>query len=154
MHINSLNTLILAAAFAGSTMAASSQDDWNSVVELQPGVKIEVVHGTLHKTVGLLTAASEDGITMQTDTGLRSLDRSEVLRVSFKSGSRKRRAIFGALAGAGAGAAVAAIGGANDSFEVQTGIVMAATATGGAGIGAAIGGATGGSRTVYRRPPK
>lgn len=152
MHSKSLHTLILAVAFAGSAMAASNHDDWNAVVELQPGAKIEVVHGALQKTVGLLTAASSDGISMQTESGIRSMDRADVLRVNVKSGSRKRRALIGALVGAAAGTAFAAIGGASDSFEVRTGIVMAATATAGAGIGAAIGGATGGSRTVYRSP--
>lgn len=149
MHNNVLHALTLAAVFAASALAAS-HDDWNDVVELQPGARIEVIHGALQKTTGRLAAVNGDSISIQTEGELLLVDRTDVRRVTVKSGSRKRRALIGALIGAAAGTAFAVIGGANDSFEVQTGIVAAAAATGGAGIGAAIGSATGGSRTIYR----
>jgi hypothetical protein len=151
MHNRVLHALTLAAVLAASATAAT-HDDWNDVVELPQGARIEVVHGALQKTEGLLAAVSVDSLSIQTESGPRTLDRADVHRVTVKSGSRKRRVLIGTIVGAASGAAFAAVGGAIDSFEVRTGIVMAAAVTGGAGIGAAVGAAASGSRTVYRSP--
>jgi hypothetical protein len=144
---------LLALALLGNAAEPkASPKDWSRVTALNSGVTVQVVHHGLKQSIGRLVAATSDELHLDTPSGPLQLARTDVRRVSVRQKSRKKRTLIGAALGAGAGAAIFAIGASSGDIDLRRDIVAVAGAALGAGVGAAIGAATGGLTTVYRAP--
>lgn len=144
VQILSLLVLTSAAAMGGDT------GSWEAVTQAPRGATVEVIHAQVKRATGTLVDATEEGITIETTTGISLVARREVRRVSLVRKSRKKRALLGAVLGAAAGAAALALGASAGNIDIQRGLVTGAGAALGAGIGGAFGAMTGGSETIYR----
>jgi hypothetical protein len=131
-------------------MAQSPKDTWDSLKQLRPGQKIEVVDTSMKSLRGPFVAVSEEALTLQVGKSQESVERAKVVRVSVRDTShRTRNMLLGAgILGGIAVAATAVPLVANSNEGNGCGACVAAIAAGFGG-GAAIG-AIPGSRTVYR----
>lgn len=142
---------LLGYAFA-TTVAAANLGDWTSVTRVSAGTQIEVIHGRLRRTSGVLVAATAEDITVETAMGSTVIARSEVRRVSLIRHSKKKRILLATAIGAGIGAAAAAIGVHSGDIDIRHDYVVAAGLVAGGGVGAVIGAASSGPVTIYRAP--
>jgi hypothetical protein len=131
-------------------MAQSAQDSWDTLKQLRPGQKIEVVDTSMKSLRGPFVSVSEEAITIEAGKSQESIERAKVVRVSVRDNShRARNMLLGAGILGGIALAVAIIPlGASSNEGNSCGECVAVIAAGFGG-GAAIG-ALPGSRTVYR----
>ncbi|MCL5005519.1 MAG: hypothetical protein M1404_03210 [Acidobacteria bacterium] len=144
----SLALLLLAPAFA---QAQSPITSWDNLKQLQPGQKTEVVDSHLRKLKGKFVSLTEDAISLQERKEQRSVARGEVMRVSVRDTShRKRNMLLGAAIAGGAALTIGLLANAPARNE-GTGCdgCVAGFAAAAAGGGAALGSITG-FRTIYR----
>jgi hypothetical protein len=99
---------LLVACF--STGMASGQDSmgrsssWENLKSLTPGREILVVMNNVKSYLGKFESLSDGGITLRQAAGEETLPRKDVLRVSWKGQSHRRRnALIGAAGGAALG---------------------------------------------------
>ena len=103
-----MRTLVLPIAcilvFAISAGAQGSESDWQSLDQLQPGDRIEIVLKSNAKHHGTFAMLADDAITLRAAKGESGFVRAEVARISRVGSARRGRA---ALIGLALGAAVA-----------------------------------------------
>lgn len=140
--------------FPNITSAQLRDDGWNSVVSLQSGKRLVVERDGMSKpTKGKFESADESTLKIRSDGRTTVIPKSEISAVYLgKRGSRAKRGVIGALAGAGAGVAIGSI----VTVATKTnGLAAAAGFLYGIPVGAAIGIATGGGtrkdEMIYRR---
>jgi hypothetical protein len=87
----------------GAPVPPSSADpQWSAVRALTPGVRVQVRGLTRRdQAQGSLLSASDDGLTVQTGSGPRTLQRDQVRTVSLVNPKRTQWTIVGAAVGAG-----------------------------------------------------
>ena len=145
--VETVGLLLLVAVFG---WAKSSQDNWDSLKELRPGQKIEVVDSNMKTLNGTFVSASDEAISLRTRKGEESVSRAHVVRISVRDNSHRARNMLlasGVLGGiAVAATAVPLIANSNEGNSCAACVVAIAAGFGG---GAALG-AIPGSRTVYR----
>jgi hypothetical protein len=144
--------LILFAAVP-TRLPAQQQNagSWDNLRQLQPGQKIEVVDLHLKKVEGKFVSLTEDAISLRNKKQQESITRSEVMRVSVRDTThRKRNMVLGAAIAGGAALTIGLLANASARNE-GTGCdgCVAGFAAAAAGGGAALG-AIPGSRTIYR----
>ena len=131
-------------------MAQSAQDSWDTLKQLRPGQKIEVVDTSMKSLRGPFVSVSEEAITIEAGKSQESIERAKVVRVSVRDNShRARNMLLGAGILGGIALAVAIIPLRASSNEGNSCGECVAVIAAGFGGGAAIG-ALPGSRTVYR----
>jgi len=123
----------------GESLGQKRANDWTAVGSVPRGTHVKVAQRIGPPVDGRLEDWSDDAITVRTRTGNAKLSRATIVRVVQVSGSqRSRRAGWGFLVGAAAGAIQ---GGA--LVESNRGAWMVALAAGWGSIGALIGAASG-----------
>jgi hypothetical protein len=140
--------VFLAPALARTQSAIGS---WDTLKQLQPGQKIEVVDSHLKKVKGEFVSLTDEAISLRDGKQQQSVTRAEVMRVSVRDTShRKRNMILGAAIGGGAALTIGLLANAQASNE-GTGCdgCVAGFAAAAAGGGAALG-AIPSFRTIYR----
>jgi hypothetical protein len=81
--------------------------DWNNLKRLGRGDQVRVVRRDSSSYTGEIQAVGDGAITVRTGPAEKTFSREDVLRVSVKGRSHRRRnALLGLLIGAGAGVAV------------------------------------------------
>ena len=135
-------------------MAQSAKESWDSLKQLRPGEKIEVVDKSMKSFGGHFVAVSEEAITLKVGKKQESVERAKVVRVSVRDTShRTRNMLIGTAIGAGAGLAIAIPvgllcsneGNCRDTGGAGAAVVVAGLGAAGAGLGAVPS-----NRTVYR----
>ena len=140
-------------ALALLAAAAPRQDkrDWNNLRQLAPDQQIQVVLNNAKSYRGEFQSYSEEAIVVRVTTGIETLARNDVLRVTTQ-GKRhtKRNILIGTVVGFGIGAAAGAAICASDSCSGAAPAIVGATA--GSPLGALAGfvAPTGGWHDVYR----
>src|ERR1019366_7230214 len=139
--------LILVPVFG---MAQSAQDSWDTLKQLRPGQKIEVVDTSMKSLRGPFVSVSEEAITIEAGKSQESIERAKVVRVSVRDNSHRARNMLlgaGILGGIALAVAITPLGASSNEGNScgECGAVTAAGFGGGAAIGALPG-----SRTVYR----
>ncbi len=99
---------LLGACF--SACAATARDskgqlsNWDNLKSLTPGQEVRVVMNNVKSYQGKFESLSDDGITLRQAAGEQMLPRKDVLRVSWKGQSHRRRnVLIGTVVGAGLG---------------------------------------------------
>ena len=143
-------TLLLLLMVPGFGLAQSSQNSWDNLNQLRPGQKIEVVDTSMKSHRGPFVSISEEAITLQVGKSEESVLRANVVRVSVRDTSHRKRNMLlgsGILGGIALGVAAIPLGAAsNEGNSCPVCVaVIAAGFGGGAGLGAIPG-----SRRVYR----
>jgi hypothetical protein len=101
--------LALLAPFFSAGVANGQSSSWDSLKSLRPGQEIRVVMNNLKSCRGRFKSVSDDGITLRVAAGDQTLERKEVIRVSWKSPDHQsRNTLLGVVAGAGAGFGIGA----------------------------------------------
>jgi hypothetical protein len=124
---------------------------WDNLRQLQPGQKIEVVDSYLKKVKGEFVSVTEVAVSLRNKKQQQLVTRAEVMRVSVRDTShRKRNMILGAAIAGGAALTIGLLANAPARNE-GTGCdgCVAGFAAAAAGGGAALG-AISGFRTIYR----
>ena len=143
-------TLLLLLMVPGFGLAQSSQNSWDNLNQLRPGQKIEVVDTSMKSHRGPFVSISEEAITLQVGKSEESVLHANVVRVSVRDTSHRKRNMLlgsGILGGIALGVAAIPLGAAsNEGNSCPVCVaVIAAGFGGGAGLGAIPG-----SRRVYR----
>jgi hypothetical protein len=117
---------------------------WTAVTLLPMGEKLEICLTDGSKATGILTGSSVSGLTLRTDTGGRSLERPNVLKLYRSRGGSKLKALgIGAGVGAGAGTIVGVV--STDSGWLRGPAIALTTVIGGI-VGSLVGLAIGRSK--------
>jgi len=91
------------------------QASWDVLKGLAPGDEIKIAVKNGKSETGTLRGVTEDGIVLRLTAENRLFERQRISAVFTKhEGHRARHALIGALAGAGAGLAIGAVGDARD----------------------------------------
>jgi hypothetical protein len=141
--------LPLLASASGAPLAGDSSD-WDALSRLDSGTRVEVIHGNLQRTQGTLSLITADELTIQTESGLQTLPRADIRRVSVPAKSKKKRILMSMAIGAAAGAAVTYLGAESGDIDIRRDYVVGAGLAAGAAAGAGIGALTVGPKTIYR----
>lgn len=145
-----IGTLLLVLMAPRFSLAQSSKGNWDNLMQLQLGQKIEVVDSHMKTLKGTFVSVSDDAISLLAGKTEESVPRANVVRVSVRNTShRTRNMLLGA--GIGGGIAIAATIvplAANSNEGNRCGVCIAGIAAGFGG-GTALG-ALPRSRTVYR----
>jgi hypothetical protein len=132
-------------------MAQSSQSNWDSLKQLGPGEKIEVVARSVESLRGPFVSVSEEAITLRVGKSQESINRAQVVRVSIRDTlHRTRNMLIGVAVGVGAGLALTIpleIQQSNEGNSIAGKMAGLTAVLGGAGLGL---GAIPGNRTIYR----
>ena len=155
-----LGLVLLGAPVLRGAEGEGSAARWQELSTVAPGSRVRVVMKNVESWEGTLRAVSDDGVTVQTASGEKTFARNDVLRVSAKGTShRKRNLLIGLGTGAATGAIVAVAdpklgqGTCEQGSCVNAGTVALATLVGAAvGSGACAAIPTGGWHEVYRAP--
>lgn len=132
--------ILFTAAFFCSTDAQDADTAWDSLKQLTSGQKIQIVEMSLKDYQGTFVAFTEDAIVIDVKGKRKSCQRDSVLRVSSRGPSKRgRHALMGTAIGAGAGALIGYLVGANYHEEGEEGVFMLVFTPIGAGVGALTG---------------
>lgn len=151
MRMRMTLALVLALLTPAFARAQSAIGSWDNLKQLHPGQKIEVVDLHLKKSKGKFVSLTDEAISLRNKKQQQSITRAEVMRVSVRDAShRKREMVLGAAIAGGAALAIGLLANAPARNE-GTGCdgCVAGFAAAAAGGGAALG-ATCGYRTIYR----
>lgn len=143
---------ILALILVASLRAETQPSGWEAVNAIAAGTRIEIVHGALKRSNGTMVSCTDTAVTIETGAGTTVIPRSEVKRASVIRHSRKKRTLVGMAIGAGAGAAIMAIGAQAGDIDLRYDYLIGGGAVLGGAIGAGVGSLVGGPVTVYRTP--
>jgi hypothetical protein len=145
-----IETLLVLLLVPGLGWAKSSQDSWDNLKELRPGQKIEVMDSKMKTLKGTFVSVSDEAISLLVAKSQESVLRANVVRVSVRDTSHRRRNMLLGAGILGGVALIPAVIGlvANSNEGIGCGACVAAIPAGFGG-GAALG-ALPGSRTVYR----
>jgi len=148
--------LFISLLAAGLGLAQTAEDSWDNLSILRVGEKIQVVDQKLKSLTGTFVGVTEEAISLQVGEAPVTVQRVDVLRVTSRERTQRRR---NALIGLAIGAAAGAVGQVIWLERATTGPVyyggegaaqIAAAAILGGGIGAGIGAAFPSHRTIYR----
>jgi hypothetical protein len=153
-HVRAVSFLFV---FAMASAAQSPAQNWTSVTAIAVGTSVRVSVGS--RTVnGQVQGVTDDSLSINSGKGQEIFTRPEVVRVSVKKQSHRRR---NALIGLGAGAAIGAAVGAASHKDCSGFCIFYTTRGQDAGIGAIVFGGigtavgalipTGGWREVYKK---
>jgi hypothetical protein len=134
----------------GFGLAQSSKDNWDNLKRLRPGQKTEVVNMKMKTFKGEFVSVTDEAIRLRDGKGSQSVERANVVHVSVRDCShRKRNMLTGAGIAGGAALTVGLLANAPASNEGNgsAGCVAGLTAVAGGGAGL---GALPGNRTIYR----
>jgi len=152
--IQSLLLLVVLCATAASLLRASdpqnSKGNWDSLRQLRPGQKIEVVDSSMKTLKGAFVSVSDEAISLQAGKNEQIIARAKVVRVSVRDTSHRTRNMLlgsGILGGIALAASIAPL--ASSSNEGNSCGWCAAAIGAGFGGGAALG-ALPGYHTIYR----
>lgn len=154
MNIRQVTAFLAAGIVLVGTLQGASDDSWDNLKELRKGQKIQVVQMDWKSVQGTFLEYSDTGISLAAKTGVATLAREDVLRVTLQEHSKRlRNALIGAAIGAGAGVAIGAAtvdSGPQESGEGNLGKTLFGLI--GAGAGGGVGAAIASRPTVYRAP--
>jgi hypothetical protein len=150
-------TLLLLLLVPGFGWAQSPQNNWDNLRQLRQGQRIVVVDSSMKTLKGTFVSVSDEAISLAAGKGEESVARANVVRVSVRNPSHRRRnVLIGLAVGAGTGVIVGVASpelgqgkcahGSCVDPAVAVGLGLVAGAAG-VGIGAAI---PSGTTTVYR----
>ena len=153
-----IERLFLLLLVPGSAFAQSSQGNWDNLEQLAPGQQIRIVLKDARSFTANFQSVTDAALLVRLPNVDQAFERLNVLRVSSKRGSHRRRnALIGLAAGAATGVVVGVAspelgrGKCEQGSCVDAGTVTALGVLGsglGAGIGALI--PTGGWHDIYR----
>jgi hypothetical protein len=158
MILAQLVTIAWGAALSISLQAEqASEAGWETLNQLRPGERIEVIDQRLKALKGTFVGVSPEAITLRHSKGETVVPRSDVLRIGSHGGDRRKNALKGGLLGLAAGLVMGALADHFDDVDSsdpgsnngKLGGALVGTA---AGVG--IGSAFPGYRTIYRNPRK
>jgi hypothetical protein len=127
--------------------------DWSNLESIAHGAEIRVDISRQRPVQGSLQAVTADAVTLNSPSGQQTLGRSEVLQVSLKKTShRKRNALIGLAGGVGVGAGIGLAARCTGFCPVSTGEITAVTTVAGALVGTVVGVVipTGGWQKIYQ----
>jgi uncharacterized protein YcfJ len=133
--------------FTLAPLAWTQSSPWQSLGQIQPGAKVQVVEQSLKSTSGRFVRFSDADLTLDVNKKEVVVPKEQVYRVSVTGKNRKRNTLIGLAAGASLGAVVGA------AVQHETGLggaVVAGMTVVYAGLGAGIGAIVPASKTVYR----
>ncbi len=142
--------ILFALSFAGLRAQTA---DWNDLKSIAPAGEVRVATSGCEFR-GSLQNVTEDSIVLNSGSGQQTLRRQEVMRVSVRKKShRKRNMLIGLAGGAGVGAGVGLASGCSGLCIVSKSQITAVTTMAGALIGTAVGAVipTGGWGEIYKR---
>ena len=155
---NFLHRTMTAAALLLPLLAspafAANDSDWENVRKLSPGTRVEIIHHGLKQMGGTLVATTSDSVTVRESGSAAetSVAKADVTRISTARGSRKKHTLIGMAIGAGATAALFAVGASTGDIDIRRDIVVGGGAAIGAAAGAGIGAALPTAKVIYRAP--
>jgi hypothetical protein len=131
------------------------ESSWDTLRQLTPGQKIQVVDMKLKSTKGEFRAFSDQAISLKRGKDELLLQRSDILRVNARGGGRRTNALVGGIVGLVIGFLGGAVVDALDDVDrtdpgSNNGKISAAAV--GFGIGAGVGAIFPGYHTIYRSP--
>lgn len=151
-----LLTLVALTTLLTSPTLARNEDlaDWNNLSRLAPRQRIEVIDRNLKRTRGTFVAATSGELQLQLPTGVTSIPRAQVFRVSLRENSKRlRNSLIGLAVGAAAGLAIGAA--VDRSFsEDDEHIAKMLFVPIGLGAGTGVGAALPAFETIYRAPKR
>jgi hypothetical protein len=125
---------------------------WENLNTLQAGQKIQVLE-TSKKVSGTFLSVSDKEISLQGESGARTIQRQEVRSVKLMVNKhRLRNTLIGAAVGAGAGAGISAAAWEPHGFAGGRGTGAAVGAVSGAAGGAVVGALWPSHETIYKAP--
>jgi hypothetical protein len=133
--------------FTLAPLAWTQSSPWQSLGQIQPGAKVQVVEQSLKSTSGRFVRFSDADLTLDVNKKEVVVPKAQVYRVSVAGKNRKRNTLIGLAAGAGLGAGV---GAAVEQGKWFGGAVVAGMTVVYAGVGAGIGAIVPAAKTVYR----
>lgn len=142
--------IALCGVVLSPTLLAAQNSGWTNLRQMKPGQQIRIVLNDARSYTGRFQSADDKAIMLRSHGTDRTLGRSEVRRVTVRSGGhRARHVVIGAAIGVGAGVGAGAAIGSSSYVTRSKAIAVAAPALGvlGAAIGAAV--PSGGWTTVY-----
>ena len=144
--------LFLLVWIPGPGYAQSGEQSWENLRQLRPGQKVEVIDMKMKSLNGAFVSFTEEAILLQTKQDQVTLTRADVLRVSDREHSKRRRnTLIGIGIGAAGGLAAGTIAFQWLAEEGSTGVFMLGGLSVGAGAGALVGAAIPtGAQTIYR----
>lgn len=149
-----LQSIMIVAALANvlavNARSAEVKDDWNRVVELPVGARVEVIHSGLKRSQGEVVRVTDSEITLRGDAGSPTILRGEVRSVTVSRRSRTRRVLLGLAIGASVGALTTVVSAQSGDIDIRRDYIAGAGALVGGGAGAAIAAVTAGPITIYR----
>ena len=107
-----IRTLVFVICISGLPFRASAQSvksSWTNLSVLEPGQKIQVTLTSSKKEVGTFSSVTPGSLTIQAQSGLKTLQRQDIRIVrTMKNNHRLRNTLIGAGFGAGVGTALGA----------------------------------------------
>jgi hypothetical protein len=149
--------LYLSAVAVLFTLNVSAQTaDWGVLKSIAVGAEVRIVVSGRSALQGSLVGVTDDSFLLHSGSGQQTFGRQEVMRVSVKKKShRKRNVLIGLAAGAGVGlvAGLASQCAGGSCFVLSRGELTAVTTTVGAGVGTLVGVAipSGGWHKIYKQ---
>ena len=146
-----------ASGFSQSPALPRATADWNNLASIDGAAEVRVQLSGLHAARGKVQSVTADSLTMGSGSAHETFMRQQILRVSVKGKSRRRRnALIGLAIGAGLGGALGGAAASSCSGTICGSYGGAAIGSGigaGAGVGAAIGAVlpAGGWHEIYRQ---
>lgn len=146
-----------ASGFSQSPALPRGTADWNNLASSAGAAEVRVQLSGSPAVRGKVQSVTADSLTMDSASGQETFRRQQILRVSVKGKSRRRRnALIGLAIGAGLGGALGGAAASGCSGTICGGYGGAAIGSGigaGAAVGAAIGTAlpAGGWHEIYRQ---
>jgi hypothetical protein len=139
------------------TSSERAKDNWENVKALAPGTEVLVAPNQPRNVKGEIEAVTDDSIVVKNGKGQETFRRGEIDWISVRVGRRKKHVLsglkWGAVIGAGIGAAVTAICLASFGGDRECFLFIPGGALDAAGLGALFGAITPGGewREIYRR---
>ena len=142
------------AIYTGLEAGTRDLGDWGNLGQMTSGQRIEVIGMSLKRTRGEFLASSPEELQVTASSGVVTIPRAQVFRVSLLEKSKRlRNVLIGMAAGAAAGLATGAA--VDSSFsEDDEHVAKLLFVPIGIGAGAGLGAAFPGFETIYRAPKR
>lgn len=156
MALHAMMTAALAVLTFSPALEAVNRDpgDWGNLGQITPGQRIEVIDMSLKRTRGAFLATTPEELQAKVPSGVVSIPRAQVFRVSLLEKSKRlRNVLIGMAVGAAGGLATGAV--IDSSFsEDDEHVAKMLFAPIGIGAGAGLGATFSGFKTIYRAPKR